>query len=258
MESFKNRCKSVFSVRKSFLNQTERCFENKPCCSFVLFCGACFQAFLFVTMESFKSKCNALFSSRGCFGCCAKLSTLLTVDDPSKGLASQGRTVKRASTVDDIWSTSAGEMDLSGEQSQRSFSSIMTLNQPFHPYTNDGSTSNSFEFLNPGKFLYIRFFNMSHSMKRPCCFLNVECSYEMTFSYRCLLNAGLLLWKQTRQQWLANKRSPNNTQVQEPTIRGNATYESLVGTNKPFPRRIPLTEMVDFLVDIWEHEGLHD
>uniref|UniRef100_A0A2C9W528 Gag1-like clamp domain-containing protein n=1 Tax=Manihot esculenta TaxID=3983 RepID=A0A2C9W528_MANES len=218
MESFKNRCKSVFSVRKSFLNQTERCFENKPCCSFVLFCGACFQAFLFVTMESFKSKCNALFSSRGCFGCCAKLSTLLTVDDPSKGLASQGRTVKRASTVDDIWSTSAGEMDLSGEQSQRSFSSIMTLNQPFHPYTNDGSTSNSFEFLNP----------------------------------------GLLLWKQTRQQWLANKRSPNNTQVQEPTIRGNATYESLVGTNKPFPRRIPLTEMVDFLVDIWEHEGLHD
>ncbi|GAU23157.1 hypothetical protein TSUD_306050 [Trifolium subterraneum] len=36
----------------------------------------------------------------------------------------------------------------------------------------------------------------------------------------------------------------------------NATYETLLGTNKPFPRRIPLGEMVEFLVDIWELEGI--
>ncbi|KAH7574129.1 hypothetical protein JRO89_XS03G0255600 [Xanthoceras sorbifolium] len=38
----------------------------------------------------------------------------------------------------------------------------------------------------------------------------------------------------------------------------NATYESLLGTNKPFSRPIPLPEMVDFLVDVWEQEGLYD
>ncbi|KAE8680821.1 putative small heat-shock protein [Hibiscus syriacus] len=38
----------------------------------------------------------------------------------------------------------------------------------------------------------------------------------------------------------------------------NATYESLLGSNKPFPQPIPLPEMIDFLVDVWEQEGLYD
>ncbi|CAN6455131.1 unnamed protein product [Victoria cruziana] len=38
----------------------------------------------------------------------------------------------------------------------------------------------------------------------------------------------------------------------------NATYDSLLGTNKPFPQPIPLSEMVDFLVDVWEAEGMYD
>ncbi|KAH9614385.1 hypothetical protein KSS87_011930 [Heliosperma pusillum] len=38
----------------------------------------------------------------------------------------------------------------------------------------------------------------------------------------------------------------------------NATYGNLLGTNKPFPQPIPLPEMVDFLVDVWEQEGLYD
>ncbi|CAI9771492.1 unnamed protein product [Fraxinus pennsylvanica] len=35
-------------------------------------------------------------------------------------------------------------------------------------------------------------------------------------------------------------------------------YESLLGTSKPFAQPIPLAEMVDFLVDVWEQEGLYD
>ncbi|KAF2303843.1 hypothetical protein GH714_023805 [Hevea brasiliensis] len=66
---------------------------------------------------------------------------------------------------------------------------------------------------------------------------------------------SLLLWMQTRQQWLANKRSPSRKQVREPAISWNATYDSLLGINKPFPRPVPLGEMVDFLVDVWEQEG---
>ncbi|PVH66585.1 hypothetical protein PAHAL_1G287600 [Panicum hallii] len=38
----------------------------------------------------------------------------------------------------------------------------------------------------------------------------------------------------------------------------NATYESLLGSNKPFSQPIPLGEMVDLLVDAWEQEGLYD
>ncbi|EXB88198.1 hypothetical protein L484_011627 [Morus notabilis] len=69
---------------------------------------------------------------------------------------------------------------------------------------------------------------------------------------------SLLLWNQTRQQWLGNKSSQNKMQIREPRISWNATYESLLGTLKPFPQPIPLSEMIDFLVDIWEQEGLYD
>ncbi|KAJ7962860.1 DUF4050 family protein [Quillaja saponaria] len=73
------------------------------------------------------------------------------------------------------------------------------------------------------------------------------------------LQGGLLLWNQTQQRWIGHRRSVNRTQhTQEPKLSWNATYESLLGSNKPFPQPIPLTEMVDFLVDIWEQEGLYD
>ncbi|XP_044464750.1 uncharacterized protein LOC123195174 isoform X1 [Mangifera indica] len=72
------------------------------------------------------------------------------------------------------------------------------------------------------------------------------------------VNHGLLLWNQTRQQWLANKSSQSRKQVQEPTISWNASYESSLGTSKPFAQPVPLPETVDFLVDVWKKEGLYD
>ncbi|KAJ4707891.1 DUF4050 family protein [Melia azedarach] len=100
----------------------------------------------------------------------------------------------------------------------RSLSSINTTNQPLDSSSGAGSTSNPSEFA----------------------------------------NHGLILWNQMRQQWLGNKKSQDRTQVREPTISWNASYESLLGTNKPFAQRVPLPEMVDFLVDVWEQEGLYD
>lgn len=73
------------------------------------------------------------------------------------------------------------------------------------------------------------------------------------------VNQGLLLWHQTRQQWIGKRRRHSQgQQTQEPKISGNATYESLLGSSKPFPQPIPLGEMVDFLVISWEQEGLYD
>ncbi|KAJ6382974.1 hypothetical protein OIU77_031410 [Salix suchowensis] len=204
--------------KRSFLTQTGRNFGKKPFSSIVLFSGACFGALFLLGMESFKRKFKAVFSSRGCFGCCAKPPTISEADATSKGLRGQERLVKKSSISDDFWSTSAGEMENSAVHSHGRLSSISTLNQLLDPSYNAGSTSNPPEFV----------------------------------------NRGLLLWNQTRQQWLGNKKTQNRTRVREPMISWNATYESLLGSNKPFSRPVPLAEMVDFLVDVWEQEGLYD
>ncbi|CAD6251500.1 unnamed protein product [Miscanthus lutarioriparius] len=55
------------------------------------------------------------------------------------------------------------------------------------------------------------------------------------------VNQGLLLWHQTRQQWIGKRRrNSQGQQSQEPNISCNATYESLLGSSKPFPQPIPL------------------
>ncbi|XP_059596795.1 uncharacterized protein LOC100245670 isoform X1 [Vitis vinifera] len=138
----------------------------------------------------------------GCLGCCTKPTPIIAVDEPSKGLRIQGRTVKKPSISEDFWSTSTCEIDNSTVQSQRSISSISTSNQSLTHYSGIGSTSNNSEFI----------------------------------------NHGLLLWNQTRLQWVGNKRSENQSQqIREPRLRWNATYEGLLGTNRRFSQPIPLS-----------------
>lgn len=109
-------------------------------------------------------------------------------------------------------------MENSGVHSQRSISSINASTQARDPHGGGSST-------NPPEFV----------------------------------NHGLILWNQTRQQWIGNKKPDKRTeQVNDPRLSWDATYDSLLGTNKPFPQTISLTEMVDFLVDVWEQEGLYD
>ncbi|KAJ8751681.1 hypothetical protein K2173_025844 [Erythroxylum novogranatense] len=208
--------------RCCLLIQTQRCFGRNPCCSFVLFTEAYLRALLLMTMGSFKKKFKALLS-RGCFGCFAKPSTIISVDESSKGTRIPRCPVRKSSKADNFWSSSTTEMDNSAVQSQRSISSISTLNQSHKPLSNPGDSSNPSDFVN-----------------------------------YALLNVGFLFWEQTRQEWLGSRSSENKKEVREPTISWNATYENLLGGNKRFPRPIPLAEMVDFLVDVWEEEGLYD
>ncbi|CAL9043910.1 unnamed protein product [Musa banksii] len=129
-------------------------------------------------------------------------------------------------------------MENSRAHSQRSISSISTLPQNFDHHGGTGSTSNPPEIVNHGK-----------------------CKVDLTI-FECFL-----LWNQTRQQWIGKGRLESQSkQVQEPRLSWNATYDSLLGSNKPFPQPIPLSvrttpltlEMVEFLVDIWVQEGLYD
>ncbi|XP_012078801.1 uncharacterized protein LOC105639373 isoform X2 [Jatropha curcas] len=73
------------------------------------------------------------------------------------------------------------------------------------------------------------------------------------------VNHGLLRWQQTRLQWIGSNTSTNQTRRKlESRLNWNATYEGLLGSRNPFPRPIPLSEMIDFLADVWEQEGLYD
>ncbi|XP_057537857.1 uncharacterized protein LOC130815411 isoform X1 [Amaranthus tricolor] len=70
-------------------------------------------------------------------------------------------------------------------------------------------------------------------------------------SHNDFVNHGLLLWTQLRLQWIGATKSNDAHEAPGPAI-------SLLGSRERFRRPIPLSEMVEFLVDMWEQEGLYD
>lgn len=160
-----------------------------------------------------------MHGSSGCLACHTKTKLETSVNEPPKERSKKGLTVRKPSISEDFWTSSTWDMDNSAVQSQGSISSIST-NQTLDPHGGSGSNSAPSEFV----------------------------------------NHGLLLWNQTRQRWVGSSKKTENQaqQIREPKLSWNATYESLLGSNKPFTQPIPLSEMVDFLVDNWEQEGLYD
>ncbi|KAG7021241.1 hypothetical protein SDJN02_17929, partial [Cucurbita argyrosperma subsp. argyrosperma] len=72
------------------------------------------------------------------------------------------------------------------------------------------------------------------------------------------VNHGLILWTQTRLQWIGNYEPAKRTKKNHFTgLSWYMTKELLLENKKPFPRPIPLSEMVDFLIEEWEEEGLY-
>ncbi|KAJ7514198.1 hypothetical protein O6H91_23G032600 [Diphasiastrum complanatum] len=72
------------------------------------------------------------------------------------------------------------------------------------------------------------------------------------------VNHALNLWNEQRREWVGDRSNRQLQQRREPVISWSATYDELLGTSRPFSERIPLAEMIDFLVDVWEQEGLYD
>ncbi|KAJ8560240.1 hypothetical protein K7X08_004298 [Anisodus acutangulus] len=180
--------------------------------------GMCFLSVLEV-QRSVASWISLILACMGnCLGCCMSSPHVISADKPSKGVKVPRKRLRKTSLRDDFWSSSACEMENSTFPSQRSISSISTSNQALDLHSNSGTTNNTSEFV----------------------------------------NLGLLLWNQTRQQWCGNKTLQKRASVREPKLSLDTSYKTLVGTNKIFPQAIPLPEMVDFLVDVWEQEGLYD
>ncbi|XP_016465233.1 uncharacterized protein LOC107788091 isoform X1 [Nicotiana tabacum] len=198
--------------------EIESCFRSMPLCSVLGVFGEYLRAVISTMMEKLKEIWSTLFNSRSCLGCCIKPPHVISVDRPSKGQKVQGKHLRKRSSRDDFWSSSACEMENSAFPSQRSISSISTSNQGLDPHSSSSTTNNNSEFV----------------------------------------NHGLILWSKTRQEWIGSRTPEKRTAAGEPKLSFDASYETLLGTNKPFPQSIPLSEMVDFLVDVWEQEGLYD
>ncbi|KAF5749612.1 hypothetical protein HS088_TW04G01582 [Tripterygium wilfordii] len=156
----------------------------------------------------------------GCFGCCTKPTPIIAVDEPSKGLRIQGFAVKNPGISDGFWSTSTCDLENSAVQSQRSISSTTISNQTLCQSSSVGSASNNSDFV----------------------------------------NHGLLLWHESRRHWIESNGSLESRTLQsrQPRLSWNVTYESLIGARNPFPKPIRLSDTINFLVDVWEQEGLYD
>uniref|UniRef100_A0A7N0UDF8 Gag1-like clamp domain-containing protein n=1 Tax=Kalanchoe fedtschenkoi TaxID=63787 RepID=A0A7N0UDF8_KALFE len=72
-------------------------------------------------------------------------------------------------------------------------------------------------------------------------------------------NTREISWNENRKQWVGDRSHRRRNRVpDEPIISWSSTYEDLLWTGNVFDKAIPLSEMVDFLVDIWHDEGLYD
>ncbi|XP_047968044.1 uncharacterized protein LOC125212054 isoform X2 [Salvia hispanica] len=72
------------------------------------------------------------------------------------------------------------------------------------------------------------------------------------------VNHASIEWEESRRKWTGDISQGPRGMQNDPIISWSTTYEDLLSTNDPFPKPIPLPEMVDFLVDTWHDEGLFD
>ncbi|KAL6871528.1 hypothetical protein ACP4OV_014357 [Aristida adscensionis] len=72
------------------------------------------------------------------------------------------------------------------------------------------------------------------------------------------INHAAEAWGEMRRQWVGHKADIPKKAPREPVISWGTTYDDLLSTSEHFPQPIPLSDMVDFLVDIWHEEGLYD
>ncbi|KAJ6835068.1 uncharacterized protein M6B38_123855 [Iris pallida] len=83
-------------------------------------------------------------------------------------------------------------------------------------------------------------------------------SVEENVKNNSFVNHAAIAWNQRRKEWVGDQSKRPHRVSREPIISWCTTYEDLLSTNQPFTQPIPLSEMVDFLVDIWNEEGLYD
>ncbi|ONI23787.1 hypothetical protein PRUPE_2G208000 [Prunus persica] len=80
--------------------------------------------------------------------------------------------------------------------------------------------------------------------------------YLLIMIIKLIYFVAAIAWHESRKKWVGDQRMQR--MAKDPIISWSTAYEDLLSTHDSFPEPIPLTEMVDFLVDIWHDEGLFD
>ncbi|KAK9818612.1 hypothetical protein WJX74_011091 [Apatococcus lobatus] len=68
---------------------------------------------------------------------------------------------------------------------------------------------------------------------------------------------GTETFQAVRQAWVGSEQAVSSL-TPSSVIGNDVTYEQLLSTHEPFPQRIPLAEMIEFLVEFWIQDGLYD
>ena len=78
-------------------------------------------------------------------------------------------------------------------------------------------------------------------------------------------NKRLAAWEKQREAWTAAGRAGGlmtearrRDRDRRPVLSADATYDDLLTSSRAFPQPVPLVEMVDFLVEVWDEDGLYD
>ncbi|ONK56983.1 uncharacterized protein A4U43_C10F15340 [Asparagus officinalis] len=105
--------------------------------------------------------------------------------------------------------------------------------------------------------------SMSHSLDAhlsscPPTLSEENKSTEENVTTVSFINHAAIAWHERRREWIGDQSKRNHRPTREPIISWSTTYEDLLTNNHPFSQPIPLSEMIDFLVDIWQEEGLYD
>ncbi|KAM3283021.1 hypothetical protein P3S67_026666 [Capsicum chacoense] len=98
------------------------------------------------------------------------------------------------------------------------------------------------------------------ALKLPLCGGSEETKkpLENNRSPLVFVNHAAIAWHENRRKWVGDVSRKSERMPKDPIISWSTTYEDLLSTTDRFSEPIPLTEMVDFLVDIWHDEGLFD
>ena len=110
------------------------------------------------------------------------------------------------------------------------------------------------DFVNQGKILLVLVANCTVVL---CA---VVCCCSHTHSLSCV---GLRRWEALRKGWLSQKSDESTPKAAIPLdvdeiidLIFSQRWRSQEGDRSQFPQAVPLPQMVDILVDLWEAEGL--
>ncbi|KAL4576629.1 hypothetical protein LXL04_012726 [Taraxacum kok-saghyz] len=72
------------------------------------------------------------------------------------------------------------------------------------------------------------------------------------------VNHAELAWHEMRRSWIGDTSQTSPTKFRQPILSWTTSFEDLLSSGEPFPHPIPLTDLVDLLVDIWSEDGLYN